>query len=97
LPLLAPVRLNNGLQDNLYYWRDKTGNELDLLLDTATTVTAIEIKAGATMNNDYQKGLLYFKGVADDKKKLKTVLYYTGKAAQNRSNGIEVTPWQKVI
>ncbi|MFD2288365.1 DUF4143 domain-containing protein [Pedobacter petrophilus] len=94
---LLKQRLNKGLQDNLYYWRDKTGNELDVLLDTATAVTAIEIKAGATMNTDYQKGLLYFKSVAGDKKDIKTLIYYTGSATQNRSNGIVVNPWEKVI
>ncbi|WP_316848098.1 ATP-binding protein [Pedobacter psychrodurus] len=94
---LLKQRLNKGLQDNLYYWRDKTGNELDLLLDMPTTVTAIEIKAGATMNADYQKGLLYFKGIPNDEKTLKTLVCYTGKTAQNRSNGIEVLPWEKMI
>ncbi|WP_293788636.1 ATP-binding protein [uncultured Pedobacter sp.] len=94
---LLKQRLNKGLQDNLYYWRDKTGNELDVLLDTATAITAIEIKAGATMNADYQKGLLYFKGIADEKKALKTIVYYTGITSQNRSNGIEVKPWEKII
>ncbi|WP_412465510.1 ATP-binding protein [Pedobacter sp. KLB.chiD] len=94
---LLKQRLNKGLQDNLYYWRDKTGNELDVLLDTASAVTAIEIKAGATMNADYQKGLLYFKRIADEKKALKTIVYYTGGATQNRSNGIEVKPWEKII
>lgn len=94
---LLKQRLNNGSQDNLYYWRDKTGNELDVLLDTATSVTAIEIKAGATMNADYQKGLLYFKNIVNDKKVIKTIVCYTGSATQKRSNGVEVKPWEKVI
>ena len=94
---LLKQRLNNGSQDNLYYWRDKTGSELDVLLDTATSVTAIEIKAGATMNADYQKGLLYFKNIVNDKKVIKTIVCYTGSATQKRSNGVEVKPWEKVI
>ena len=94
---LLKQRLNNGYQDNLYYWRDKTGNELDVLHDTATSVTAIEIKAGATMNADYQKGLLYFKNIVNDKKVIKTIVCYTGSATQKRSNGVEVKPWEKVI
>lgn len=94
---LLKQRLNNGSQDNLYYWRDKTGNELDVLLDTATSVTAIEIKAGATMNADYQKGLLYFKNIVNDKKVIKTIVCYTGSATQKRSTGVEVKPWEKVI
>ncbi len=53
-------RLNKGLQDNLYYWRDKTGNELDLLLDEPSRLTAIEIKTGATFNNDFPKSSFIF-------------------------------------
>lgn len=93
---LLKQRLNHGLQDNLYYWRDKTGNELDVLLDTADKITAIEIKAGATMNTDYQKGLLYFKNLAGNEN-VKTILCYTGATSQERSNGVEVKPWQKLI
>jgi predicted AAA+ superfamily ATPase len=92
---LLKQRLNKGLQDNLYYWRDKTGNELDVLLDNPT-LTAIEIKAGATISNDYQNGLLYFKNLAANQH-IKTVLCYTGTAAQERSNGIIIKPWEKLI
>lgn len=92
---LLKKRLNNGLPDNLYYWRDKTGNELDVLLDNLTP-TAIEIKAGATISSDYQKGLLYFKNLTA-KQQIKTILCYTGKTAQERSNGIIINPWEKLI
>lgn len=93
---LLKQRLNKGLQDNLYYWRDKTGNELDVLLDGATKLTAIEIKAGATMNTDYQKGLLYFDNLSTEKN-VEKILCYTGNTAQKRSNGILVKPWAKII
>lgn len=93
---LLKQRLNKGLQDNLYYWRDKTGNEIDVLLDMPSSITAIEIKAGATMNTDFQKGLLYFKNLANAKK-IETILCYTGVTAQQRSNGILVKPWHKMF
>jgi len=93
---LLKQRLNKGQTDNLYYWRDKTGNEIDILLDSASSVTAIEVKAGATMNTDYQKGLLYFKKI-DIEKKVLPILCYTGTISQQRSNGIEVKPWEKMI
>lgn len=93
---LLKQRLNKGLQDNLYYWRDKTGNELDVLLDSSINITAIEIKAGATMNSDYQKGLLYFKNL-EGNENVKMILCYTGITAQDRSNGIAVKPWAKII
>lgn len=93
---LLKQRLNKGQQDNLFYWRDKTGNELDVLKDEADKITAIEIKAGATITNDYQKGLLYFKNLAKDKQ-VKTILCYTGNTSQQRSNGISVKPWIALI
>ncbi len=92
---LLKQRLNNGLPDNLYYWRDKTGNELDVLLDNPT-LTAIEIKAGETISSDYQNALLYFKNLATNQH-IKTVLCYAGNNAQERSNGIIIKPWKKLI
>ena len=84
-------RLNKGLPDNLFFWRDKTGNEVDLLLDKFSTVDAYEIKSGETINNDYFKGLLYYAGV--EQKKVSKYLVYAGNEIQKRSNGINVYPW----
>jgi uncharacterized protein len=88
-------RLGKGLQDNLFFWRDKTGNELDLLLENSGGITAIEIKAGSTIISDYQKGLLFFKNLAGTKL-VKTILYYGGNKIQKRSNGIHIFPWNKL-
>ena len=57
---LLKERLNKGLQDNLYYWRDKTGNEVDVVIDNAGKLTAMELKAGETIAPDFFKGLNYF-------------------------------------
>ena len=48
-------RFNRGLILNCYFWRDKTGNEIDLLIETAGKVIPIEIKSGKTINPDYFK------------------------------------------
>ncbi|MEO7394124.1 MAG: DUF4143 domain-containing protein [Chitinophagaceae bacterium] len=57
---LLKERLNNGLQDNIYYWGDKTGNEVDILVDNAGKLTVIELKAGETISQDFSKRLNYF-------------------------------------
>ncbi len=72
-------RMNSGLTDNLYYWRDKTGNEVDLLEDNPADIHAYEIKSGETINSDYFKGLLYYTAI--EKKKVKKMLLYGGKEA----------------
>lgn len=87
-------RMNLGLPDNLYYWRDKTGNEVDLLMENYPGINAYEIKAGETISSDYFKGLQYYEGV--EKKKVKSYLLYGGKELQVRSSGIKVYPWNDI-
>lgn len=53
-------RLNAGASGEMYFYRDSEGNEVDLLLPVGSQVHAIEIKAGATVNADYFKGLKTF-------------------------------------
>jgi uncharacterized protein len=53
-------RLNAGESAEMYFYRDSEGNEVDLLLPTGGKMHAIEIKAGATVNQDYFKGLKTF-------------------------------------
>ena len=53
-------RLNAGENAEMYFYRDSEGNEIDLLLPTGGKMHAIEIKAGATVNPDYFKGLKTF-------------------------------------
>jgi uncharacterized protein len=50
-------RLNRGLRDNLYFYRDSDGAEVDLILEFAQGLYPIEIKSGLTVSSDYFKGL----------------------------------------
>lgn len=57
---LLKSRLNRGLRSNLFYWRDRTGNEIDLLLDQSDAVVPIEIKSSTTFHLDFLKGIRYW-------------------------------------
>lgn len=92
---LLKDRFNNGETDSLYYWRDKTGHEVDILTDDAGKLTAIELKAGETISQDFFRGLTYFadlQGGAVEKR-----LIYGGSQTQVRSNGIRINPWDKLF
>lgn len=91
---LLKERFNAGIADNLYYWRDKTGNEVDIVFDKAGKLTAMELKAGETISMDFFKGINYF--AALNTKSIKKILVYGGKEEQKRSNGIIVKPWNKL-
>jgi predicted AAA+ superfamily ATPase len=84
-------RMNMGLMDNLYFIQDKTGNEIDLILEEPKLLRAYECKSSATINNDYFKGLLYFNNLG--KLNLSMHLIYGGIEAQKRTNTINIQPW----
>ena len=50
-------RYNNGRRSNLNFYRDSTGNEVDLVCSYADRLVGIEAKAGATIGADFFKGL----------------------------------------
>jgi predicted AAA+ superfamily ATPase len=52
--------LNTGQEPQLSFWRDKTGNEVDLIELIGGKQYAYEIKSGSTYSTDYFKGLRYW-------------------------------------
>lgn len=57
-------RWNRGEVSNLYFWRDSSGNEVDLLLDEAGILRPIEIKSGQTVAADMFKTLRKWQGIS---------------------------------
>ena len=58
---------NKGLSENLFFYRDKSGHEVDLVWEQSTGLSAIEIKAAMTYNTDFRKNLDYLKNLLNDK------------------------------
>lgn len=86
-------RFNAGLNSNLYFWRDNTGHEIDLLEETGQTLHAWEIKAGETVQSDWVKGLNWFRNLSGPDTKL--TLVYGGDRSSSRM-GIPVRSWRKL-
>jgi predicted AAA+ superfamily ATPase len=53
-------RYNQGLDSNLYFYRDNHGNEIDLLHVSGRDMIGVEIKSAATFNASFKKNLLRF-------------------------------------
>lgn len=51
------AQLNQGIKPNYFFWRDRGGNEIDLLAEKGNKLRPIEIKSGKTVNQNYFKGL----------------------------------------
>ena len=48
--------MNRGEEHAIYFWRDSTGNELDVIIDEGDSLIPMEIKAGQTVTSDFLKG-----------------------------------------
>lgn len=86
-------RLNAGRRPNLYFWRDNTGNEIDILLDRGTELLAIEVKSGQTITADYFKGLNFWQRTSGQDGGF---VVYAGDQQQLRSNGVRVVPFRQI-
>lgn len=91
---LLKARYNAGETSNLYFWRDRSGHEVDLLIDHGTHLSPLEIKSGQTINKDYFKGLEFWKNLAGDNAG-KAWLVYGGDSRQIRSD-VTVLPWYEI-
>jgi predicted AAA+ superfamily ATPase len=85
--------LHRGREPDLYFWRDSSGHEVDVLLEMGTTQVPVEIKSGETVNADFFKGLNYWKSLAGDDE-MPAVLVYGGKRSYRRQ-GIQVLGWSQ--
>ncbi len=52
------ARYNAGLESELYFFRDYHGLEVDLILNTAFRLHAMEIKASRTLDSSQKKNRL---------------------------------------
>jgi predicted AAA+ superfamily ATPase len=53
-------RFNRGKRANMSFYRDSSGQEVDLVLEFGQNLFPIEIKAGATVTKDFFRGLRHF-------------------------------------
>lgn len=86
---LLKERLNQGKRDNLFFFRDRSGFEVDVIRESGTELTAIEIKSASTVATDRVKNLYRFKETAKDIE-VKLQVIYDGDSYSNIS-GIQYT------
>ncbi len=86
-------RFNQGMRSNLYYWKDQSGNEIDIVVDEGLTLKSIEVKSGATISQDYFKNLLFWQKLTGREGGL---VIYSGDESQERAGDIQVKSWREI-
>ena len=85
------VNEQNDIQ--AYYWRDKTGREIDLILETPSETIPFEIKAGKTVQQEFFKNVKYWMKLSGTSK---GKVIYAGETEQKRSDETEVFNWKQI-
>ncbi len=82
---LLKRRFNTARPSNLSFWRDRSGHEVDLLLETPEGIQAVEIKATATPASAALRGLQRWRAmVGQAGPRLR--LIYAGESFQQRAD-----------
>ncbi|HIJ97387.1 MAG TPA: DUF4143 domain-containing protein [Desulfuromonadales bacterium] len=91
---LMKQRLNRVHDPRLFYWRDNTGHEVDLLHESGDTIIPIEIKSGASIQHDAWKGIEYYCSL--NSKATPGVVVYGGSEQQDRSSGLRIVGFSQI-
>ena len=82
---------HQGEEPPLYFWRDRTGHEVDFVMDLGVKLLPVEAKFSETVTRDQLRNLLYYLRVAGSRAD-RGLLIYAGEKAFERE-GIAVRPW----
>ena len=85
-------RYNRGLAENLYFFRDSNGNEVDLICKTAQGLVGVEIKSAATWHNQFAIQLIKF--AANNHPLQKSLVVYSGIEIE-LSNGVRAVSYDR--
>ena len=86
-------RFNMLQHDELFYFRDSTGNEVDLICKNENAPLAIEIKSGKSSDNSQFRALKYWQKLQPESQ---AILLYGGKKSEMISDNLSLTSWTKV-
>jgi predicted AAA+ superfamily ATPase len=85
--------LNQGQTSPLYFWRDSTGHEVDVLIETALGLRPVEIKSGATVASDWMSGLKKWQTISNENQQIPQLIY--GGDESYEREGVRVWSWRQ--
>ena len=89
---LLKGRLHRADRTNLYFWRDRAGNEVDVIIEEGDRLLPIEIKSGATAASDFADSLRRWSDLAGDAAGEPYVIYGGGRTM--RRSGVDFVGWR---
>ncbi len=72
---LLKKRFNQGKLSNLYFYRENSGREVDIIREEGDKLDAFEVKSSQTFNKAFMKNLTYLRELMGDKMRTTCVVY----------------------
>lgn len=91
---LVKGRYNRLLKSNLFFWRNNTGMEVDVLAEQSDRLQPIEIKSGKTINSDWTTGLQRWLELAAEEAIHPALIYGGEKEWKERE--VQFIPWRNI-
>lgn len=88
-------RRNAGEREPLWFWRDNSGTEVDLILERGNQIAAVEVKSGSSVTGDSLGNLHKWRKYAQERGSFSAIypgLVYGGETRYTR-DGVDVMPW----
>lgn len=95
--IIAEIKKNNfniGQQGGMYYFRDSTGNEVDLILEKEQIPVAIEIKSGSQRSRSLLSGIHYWQKYFPQNNR--NLLIYGGSQTEIINEKTSILSWKDV-
>ncbi|MDX1914867.1 MAG: ATP-binding protein [Methylophilus sp.] len=91
---LLKQRYNQGQTNNLYFWRDNVGHEVDVVYETPQGLQAVEIKSGSTFAPDWPNAIHKWQTFAGELSLTPNIIY-GGDNSFIREN-YQLTSWKNI-
>ncbi len=82
---------HQGKEPDVYFWRDSTGREVDVIIELGAEQIPVEIKSGQTIAGEMFAGLEFWRSLPGQES-CRPVLVYGGQESYMRQ-GVAVTGW----
>ncbi len=83
---------NAGAEPDLWFWRDRRGHEIDLIVEAEGSAWMIELKSGQTLGSDAFKNIDFLRALPDGGA-MKAAVIFGGDRNEQRTKGLVRAWW----
>ncbi|HCJ11658.1 MAG: hypothetical protein A2Y14_00150 [Verrucomicrobia bacterium GWF2_51_19] len=81
-----------GKQPPVFFWRNQSGVEIDMIIERAEGIIPVEVKSGQTVRNDFFNNLRYLEALTEIRE---SFLVYSGQDRLTFKN-TQIIPWESL-